>query len=54
MNKGEWISKTWPSVKGCLDCLYDKCPSKYINLKVQGVELWEGRKDGKRKKGKEV
>lgn len=33
-------------MKGCLDCLYDKCPSKYINLKVQGVELWEGRKEG--------
>lgn len=28
--------------------------SKYINLEVKGVEVWEGRKDGKRKKGKEV
>lgn len=28
--------------------------SKYINLEAQGVEGREGRKDGKRKKGKEV
>lgn len=28
--------------------------SKYINLEAQGVEVWEGRTDGKKKKGKEV
>lgn len=51
------VSKTWPIDKTCLDFSvtdHVKCPTNILTSKVRVWKGREGRKDGKRKRGKEV